>query len=234
MPRRPRLATGQFIFHVLNRAVQGLLPFANPEDCSCFEHLLSEALSRHPVDLFAYVVMPNHWHLVISPGQDHALSTFMKWLTVTHAQVWRDQTGTRGRGAVYQGRFKAIAVQEDGHFLQLCRYVERNPVRARLIERAEHWPWSSACRRHIGGDGPPLSAWPVPRPLDWLTELSVPHVPDELDRIRSAVKASRHYGTDDWRVSVSATLQWRSGARGVGRPCLRDPDRSPRASITDL
>ena len=61
----------------------------------------------------------------------------MQGLTTSHAQQWRVETRTSGRGAVYQGRFLAMPVQADGHFLRVCRYVERNPVRATLVTRAD-------------------------------------------------------------------------------------------------
>jgi putative transposase len=166
MPRRSRVSTGRFIFHVLNRAIQGATLFEQPADYEAFLELLAEALRQHPVNLLPYCVMPNHWHLVLWPQNDGALSTFMARLTSKHARQWRDARGTRGRGAVYQSRFKAIAVQHDRHFLRLCRYVERNAARARLAARPAEWPWCSASPMAAGANRPVLSPWPVPRQLD--------------------------------------------------------------------
>ena len=167
MPRRSRVSTGQFVFHILNRAVQGVTLFEAPVDYQLFVDLLAEAVRRFPIRVLAFAIMPNHWHIVLWPRNDSSLSPFMKWLTGTHAMKWRATRGSQGRGAVYQGRFKAIAVQHDAHFLRLCRYVERNPVRARLVGRAEDWRWSSAAPTRPGTRRPVLSPWPVPRPADW-------------------------------------------------------------------
>src|SRR5208337_3088457 len=93
--------------------------------------------------LLAYCVMPNHWHLIVWPRQDGELSRFVGWLTLTHTQRWHAQRHTRGSGHVYQGRFKSFPVQGDEHFLTACRYVERNALRANLVERAEAWRWCS-------------------------------------------------------------------------------------------
>jgi len=169
MPRRPRRGCGQLVFHALNRAVQNTIIFQRPDEYAEFLGLVREATDRFAVRVLTSAVMPNHWHLVVCPTTDHGLSASMHRLGARHAQLWRDRQGSRGRGAVYQSRFKAIGVQSDGHFLRLCRYVERNPIRAGLVAKAEDWPWSSASPMALSPDRPVLSAWPVSKPADWLS-----------------------------------------------------------------
>ncbi|MDO8835500.1 MAG: transposase [Vicinamibacterales bacterium] len=204
------------MFHVLNRAVEGATLFRKGRDYDVFLHRLTDTLRRIPMRLLAYAVMPNHWHLVLWPSEDN-LSKFMKRLTAAHAQKWREQHGSRGRGAVYQGRFKAIAVQRDGHLIQLCRYVERNPVRARLVGSVQDWPWSSASLESADPRRPPLTAWPVRRPRQWLAMLNAPEPTASLARVRGAIRESRHFGASAWRLQVSGELRWRQGGRGPGR-----------------
>jgi putative transposase len=168
--------------------------------------------------VLAYVIMPNHWHLVLWPLADQGLSEFMRWLSSTHASRWRTAKGNKGRGAVYQGRFKAIAVQNGAHFVRLCRYVERNPVRARLVARAEDWLWSSASPAALGEGRPALAEWPVKRPERWFEMLNVPEPRESLKEIRTAVRTGRHYGSPSWRLKTSRELRWRSGLRLSGRP----------------
>ena len=96
--------------------------------------------------------MPNHWHLVLWPRQDRDLSRFMGWLTLTHTQRWHAHRGTGGTGHVYQARFKSFPVQADEHFLTVCRYVERNALRAKLVKRAADWRWCSLWRRAHGDE----------------------------------------------------------------------------------
>ncbi len=217
MPRRPRRASGQIVFHVLNRAVQGLVPFEQSSDYEHFLRLLRDTSREIPMRLLAYTLMPNHWHLVLWPGDDNGLSRFMMRLTATHAQQWRTGKGSVGRGAVYQGRFKAIAVQNDFHFLRVCRYVERNPLRARLAASAEDWPWSSASRSRAEAGRPELAPWPVPRPDDWPEQLNVPEPSQALSQIRDAIRLGRHFGSVEWRSRTARALKWRSGGRGPGR-----------------
>ena len=77
---------------------------------------------------------------------------------------WRKANDTVGEGAVYQGRYKAIPVHTEEHFLTVARYVERNPLRAGLVERAEDWRWSSLWHREVMKDNFPLAEWPVRTP----------------------------------------------------------------------
>ena len=223
MPRRSRVSTGQIVFHVLNRAIQGVTLFEHPADYEAFFEVFSEALRRFPIRLLVYCVMPNHWHLVVWPLDDTSLSPFMKCVTAAHARRWRDTRGTRGRGAVYQGRFKAIAVQHDAHFLRLCRYVERNPVRAKLVARAGDWRWSSASPVARRTDQPVLAQWPVHRPDNWADLLDEPEPKRSLREIRNAIRNGLHFGSAGWRVHTAETLRWRNGLRPPGRPVVEDP-----------
>lgn len=154
--------------------------------------------------VLSYCVMPNHWHLVLWPERERAISQFMAWLTTTHALRWRWQHGTVGEGAVYQGRYKAIPVQCDRHFLTLCRYVERNPVRAGLVARTDSWPWSSAHPRHSGAGRPHLSQWPVPRPDGWDQLLNDAEDEGAVARLRTAVARGLPYGTPEWRDGLES------------------------------
>src|SRR5271154_2443491 len=88
---------------------------------------------RHHMRLLAYCLMPNHFHVLLWPREDGDLSQFMRWLTVTHTQRWHAHHRTTGTGHLYQGRFKSFPVQSDEHFLTVCRYDERNALRANLI-----------------------------------------------------------------------------------------------------
>jgi putative transposase len=204
------------VWHVMNRAIQGVTLFSDRSDYDAFVDTLVEATERFTVQLFAYCVMPNHWHLVVRPGYRGELSRFMQWLAATHAERWRVATGTSGRGAVYQGRFRGVPVEEDRHFLRVCRYVERNPLRARLVDRAEHWLWSSARTGRIDGGSPALAAWPVERPEGWIDLLNRAQPPVVVDSIRSSLSRGVPYGTVEWCDEVVAPGA--SVGRGRGRP----------------
>src|SRR5262245_47637883 len=103
MPRRYRVASAGLVFHVLKRGSRTGPLFECAADYHAFEALLLVALRRFAIALYAYCLMPNHWHLLLRPSNDEALSRFMHWLTTTHAVRWRLARDTAGDGAVYQG-----------------------------------------------------------------------------------------------------------------------------------
>ncbi len=150
MGRALRTDVAGYIYHVLNSANARAGLFAKKQDYQLFESILEDAVDRVDMRLLVYTIMPNHWHLVLQPRKDGDLQKFMNWLTLTHTQRWHAQHGTTGYGHLYQGRYKSFLCESDAYFLQLTRYIERNPLRANLIDRAEAWQWGSAYRREQG------------------------------------------------------------------------------------
>src|SRR5262245_25145631 len=174
MPRRPRFSSAGFVFHALNRAVARATLFPKEGDYAAFVGVLREAHDEVPTRLLAFCLMPNHWHLLLWPGQDGELSRYLHWVTMTHTQRWHAHHHTTGNGPLYQGRFKSFPVQQDEHLLTLLRYVERNPLRAGLVGRAEQWRWSSLVYRAQGSLPGWLHPWPLPVPDGWLEHVNVP------------------------------------------------------------
>jgi putative transposase len=174
------------------------------------------------------------------PRKDGDLSRFTGWLTLTHTQRWHAHRHTAGSGHLYQGRFKSFPVQTDGHFLILCRYVERNPLRAGLVDRAEEWRWSSLSRQADEGPGkdrPVLASWPVERTRNWLQVVNQPQTPQEEDAIRTSIARGRPFGRPVWqkrtarRLGLELTSGWlmyhASSAKGA-RHTAGCPNPSPR------
>jgi putative transposase len=103
MGRSLRIAEAGLVYHVLNRGKGRRTLFYKDEDYRAFEHVLEEAQARLPTRLFAYCLMPNHWHMVLWPEQPEQLSRFLGWLTLTHAQRWHAHYHNVGTGHLYQG-----------------------------------------------------------------------------------------------------------------------------------
>src|SRR5438876_6929149 len=167
MPRPVRQFIDGGLYHVLNRGNGRSRIFYKDRDFLAFLRVLVEGLARFNIDLLCWCLMNNHWHLVVRPKRGSDLSRFMQWVTVTHARRHHSHYHTRGGGHIYQGRFKSFPVQNDGHFLILCRYVEANPLRAKLVNRAERWRWSSLGYETSDGLKMPAADWPVDRPRGW-------------------------------------------------------------------
>ena len=220
MPRRPRALGTSDYYHVINRGSVRARLFYTPGDYDAFVALLCQAIERHDLALLAYCVMPSHWHLVVRPVSLDQLSRSLHWLTCTHAMRWCRAHTRRGPGPLYQGRFKSIPVEDDDHLVRLCRYVERNALKAKLVARAEQWQWSSANQR--------LQKQPTPRLLSpqfltnqegWLETLNVSTVETDIAR---AIRHGRPLGTEEWTRNRRKALGLsESGKRG----------RPPRAKL---
>jgi putative transposase len=125
--------------------------------------------------IIAYCLMPNHWHLLLWPERAGELSRFLHRVTGMHASRRRRETSTTGQGAVYQSRFHAVGVGDTKHLFVVWRYIERNPLEAALVSRAEDWPWSSAAQAAGRSSELRLDDGPVARPAEWLTVVNRDH-----------------------------------------------------------
>jgi putative transposase len=166
--------------------------------------------------------MPNHFHLVAQPTENGQLSVFMRLFQGMHALRWNVFRKRSGQGAVYQGRFKAFPVQSDRYFLTVCRYVERNPVRANLVSRPEAWAWSSFSRNSRHYRMLELDPWPMEKPTEWATIVSSADDREELDRIRKCVRKNTPYGDADWAARVARALELEKSTNERGRPTVEE------------
>jgi putative transposase len=208
------------VFHVLNRGIARMQVFEKTGDYEAFERTLCETLQETPMRICAYCVLPNHWHFLLWPEHDWDLAKFMQRLTITHVRRWQEHRHYVGLGHVYQGRYKSFPVEDDEHFLAVARYVERNALRANLVERAEEWRWGSLWRRCQAGaeEKSILTACPVELPSDWVDRVNRADNEKELESLRRSVCRGRPYGTPEWQRSITKRLGLESAYRSPGRP----------------
>jgi putative transposase len=220
MPRTARVAPGGFVYHVLNRSAGKMHLFRKPADYEAFQRVMVEAYARHPIRILSYCILSNHWHFVVWPKQDGQLTMFFRWLAHTHAMRWRVSNRTVGYGHLYQGRFKSIPVQCDDHLLALMRYVERNPLSAGLVKRAQLWRWGSLWSRVHGEEAIKalLSPWPVERPANWTARVNAPLTAKELDRVPVSIERGQPYGGDEWVRQTVKDLGLEHTVSPEGRP----------------
>jgi putative transposase len=218
---------GGYPYHVLNRANGRLRLFRKEADFAAFERVIEEACERIPLRILGYTLMPNHWHFVVWPRQrqHQQVSEFFRWLTVTHSQRWHAHHGTSGMGHVYQGRFKSFPIAEDEHLITVLRYVERNPLRAGLVERAEDWRWGSLYRRLVGTQEEQalLTASPVALGRQWCDHVNAPQNEAEEAAIRRSLTRGQPFGGDAWTKKVSRQLDLEHTFRPLGRPKKAPP-----------
>lgn len=179
MPRRARSSQRASYFHVINRSARRLVLFAQPADYRAFLAILGQALNDHPMRLIAYTLMPNHWHLVVGPTDTAALSRCLHWVTATHAMRLNRHRQSVGHGPVYQGRFSSFEIPAVGDLVRVCRYVERNALQARLVRRAQDWPWASLSERLQSSTSLPLVNTPFLSSRAWAEYVNTPRLGDD-------------------------------------------------------
>ena len=206
------------MFHVLNRGVGRMKIFRHQRDFDAFQRVLGETLRVAPMRICAFCWMSNHWHFVLWPEKDGDLSRFMQRMANMHTQRWQRAKLRVGYGHLYQGRFKSFPIETDEHFYRVARYVERNALRAGVVERAEDWRWGSLHRRVHGASPPLLSEWPLPEPVDWVEQVNSPQTEAELEGIRRCVNRGSPYGTNAWTEAAAERLGLQSTLHRRGRP----------------
>jgi len=187
MARPLRIEYSSSVYHITGRGNERQGVFLDGADRITFLKLVHQVCDRFNWLCHAYCLMTNHYHLLVETI-DPTLSRGVQQLNGVYTQAFNRHHGRVGH--LFQGRFKAILVEKDAYFLELCRYVVLNPVRANMVQSAKDWKWSSYCA--TAGMEEPLSLLT----LDWILS--------QFDSARSkAEKAYRRFvsasqGTSPW------------------------------------
>jgi len=195
MPRLPRIEYPGALYHVTARGVQQAMIFLDDHDRIALLKRLARTLLDGDASLFAYCLMGNHYHFVLQTRAAN-LSALMQRINGGYSLAFNQRHDRRGH--VFEGRFKAIPVNRDAHLLEACRYVDLNPVRARLVESPAHWSWSSY-RAHVGHA--PVPAWLATAELHGalMGQLSDSESQTEAARRRYAAWAEAGRGVPLWK-----------------------------------
>jgi putative transposase len=205
MARTARASKGGICYHVINRGNARATVFHDSTDYESFIKLIARACKRIPMRVLCYCLMPNHFHLVIWPHNDGDMSRWMQWLLTSHVRRYHRLRGSSGR--VWQGRFKAFPIQQDSHLLTVMRYVERNPVRANLVDSAIDWDWSSISTASTETHRAILSPAPIAIPPNWLEWVDRAITPAELDALRRCGRRQSPYGSPSWTETTAKSLR---------------------------
>ena len=209
------------VFHVINRGNRRDRIFWKHSDFKSFERIIIEVMEHVDTRLLSYCLMPNHWYMVVWPLKDGDLGRFVHRVTTTHVRRSHLHTDRVGTGHLYQGIYKSFPIQNDHHLYTVMRYVERNPLRAGLVEQAEEWEWSSfwaQTKNSRRRDKPSLSDWPIERPSDWPTVVNTPLTMTELSHVRVSINRGRPYGNQNWQQNTAQQLRLTSTLHPRGRP----------------
>ena len=221
MARLARVVVEGVAHHVTQRGNRRQPVFFGDGDYRAYRTLLAEGCARAGVAVWGYCLMPNHVHLVLVPGSAGGLRAA---LGEAHRRyTWRINLREGWRGYLWQGRFASVAMDE-AHLMAAARYVELNPVRARLAAKAEDWPWSSA-RAHLEGrdDGLVTVARLLERESDWRSFLDQGLSEEAYEALRAGERTGRPLGSDAFVASLE---------RDLGRPLARrKPGPKPAPAV---
>jgi putative transposase len=146
MSRPLRIEFPGAVYHVTSRGDRREPIFIDDADRGALLSVVAQGMERFDAQMLAYCLMGNHYHFVVHTRQAN-LSLLMRQINGVYTQAFNRRHGKVGH--LFQGRFKAILVDRDAYLLEVCRYVELNPVRACMVDAPDAWHWSSY-RAHVG------------------------------------------------------------------------------------
>lgn len=227
MPRIARFVCPGVPHHVTQRGNRRGMVFFNDDDRRAYLRLLRDYSSRHAVEILAYCLMDNHVHLVVVPATKQALHRALRPLHMRHAQRINRERGWSGH--LWQGRYFSSALDDD-YCWAAIRYVERNPVRAGVIDRAQDYPWSSAaahCSRRPDGVLTTNPYWQRRLAVmdDWPAWLGDSDEPDHLAALRVNLRKGLPCGSEDFLETQRRATGTALVVRPRGRPTASHLDR---------
>jgi putative transposase len=209
--------------HVRQRGVRKNATFHEDSDYLLYIRTLRDACIEFVVQIWAYVLMTNHVHLIAVPKEEDSISNALQKAHTAYATYFNQKYGFVGH--LWQSRPK-MSVMDDNYAKNAIRYVERNPVRAGMVKRAEEYLWSSAAA-HCGLRGDPLLS---PNPYaeemtDWSAWLAIDQSEEELLEIRRHLSTGRPWCAPEMLVQLE-TMTGRSLR-------MRKPGRPKKSSLDD-
>jgi REP-associated tyrosine transposase len=226
MPRVGRVILPDYPHHIVQRGHNRQVVFAQEEDFVNYLENLHELKVQYGIQVFAYCLMTNHVHLLVQPGEAIAdLGCFMKALAARTTRYFNQLEGRSG--TLWESRYKSSPVQTDQYLLACCRYIELNPVRARMVDQPGGYRWSSYAVRMGDADNDWLDIDPMYLALaddeasrrnkyQAFLEEAIPS--GEWELIREAVKRNQLTGNARFADAVEQIVGRRIERRGPGRP----------------
>lgn len=218
MPRIPRIFLPGLAHHVTQRGNRRLPTFFGDDDYLGYRSLMAQSCEEARVKVLAYCLMPNHVHLVLVPSSEDGLRAAVAETHRHYAAAINRRHGWRGH--LWQERFHSCPLHED-HLLFAVRYVELNPVRARLVDTAQDWRWSSAAA-HLKRQADELLDAELPEPLaavgPWADFLNLGVSAEVAEHLRRHHQTGRPLGDDAFVVDLEKRTSRPLRRRRAGRP----------------
>jgi putative transposase len=211
--------------HVIQRGNNRGLCFRADADRLLYLRLLAEAATRHRCAIHAYVLMPNHVHLLATPERFGGVAGMMQDVGRRYVRLFNDSYDRTG--TLWEGRYKSSLIDSESYLLTCHRYIESNPVRAQLVPGPEQYPWSSH-RHYARGSRDSLitrhsiferlDATDVARRRAFVALFETPLDDETVERIRAAVRKGWALGSEDFLNQVEIRLGRSAKPPKRGRP----------------
>lgn len=159
MPRVARIIAPNCLYHIICRGNNQQDVFRDKDDFLRYLWLIQKYKNEHPVSIFNYVLMSNHFHMLLEPSTSHDFGAFMKKLNLAFTHYFQKKYG--GIGHLWQNHFKSILVAKDSYCLACATYIELNPVAAGMAQKPEDYPWSSYSFYALGQENKIVSKNPL-------------------------------------------------------------------------
>jgi putative transposase len=225
MARLPRISPAGVPVHLIQRGNNRVICFAAPEDYSAYIGWLKEYSKKYDVDIHAWVLMTNHVHLLCTPQQAGAVSLMMQSLGRRYVQYFNYQY--RRSGTLWEGRYKSCLVQAEEYLIEVYRYIEMNPVRAKMVDDPSEYIWSSYPINALGKESDLCTPHPeylrlgstINERMRNYRALFAHHVEgDLLDEIRLSINRGMAIGHDRFKDEIEKLTGGRMKPKKVGRP----------------
>lgn len=220
MPRVARGLVDSQIYHIINRGNRRETVFHDNYDYERFLKLLLESKEKYSIDIYAYCLMPNHFHLVIYTKYSDNLSKALHLISSSYVRYYNRKYKISGH--LWQGRYKSFIVEQDSYLLVLLKYVEANPKRAKIVKQCEVYKYSSAYKRVNNIFDELVSDIPINLPNDWSSYINDEENKTDVDRIRNSIERQTPLGDEFWQLNMVKQYGLESTLNPIGRPRMRD------------
>ncbi len=230
MPRRPRTFIPNHPVHLVQRGHNQSQVFQGPKDAKSYLGWLEEASIRHGTMIHAYVLMPNHIHLVLTPKSESSLPEMMRHVNWRYSRYVNAEH--QRSGSLWDGRYKACIIDPKNYFFSCCQYVELNPVRVGMTEDPSTYRWSSFKVNALGIDSALLTPHPLyltlgdsreKRAAAYREIVSSDLTETTIEAIRSATLGGWALGDKSFEERVTRRAGQNMAPRGPGRPWPKKP-----------
>ncbi|WP_120966332.1 transposase [Comamonas sp. lk] len=225
MARLPRLTLADLPHHIIQRGNNGAEIFVDAQDRQTMLDLLREMARRFDVDVHAYVLMPNHFHLLLTPRTELGLPQFMQAVGRSYVRYFNNRHGRSG--TLWEGRYRCTVLQARDWLIPTMVSMDLNPVRAGLVPKAGDWPWSSygasAGLRNDALVSPHAMFWtlgntPFARDAAYVSAVDTGLSSDAQEQISHAAMRGWALGDSDFIEKLQQKTERRISRQRAGRP----------------